>query len=124
MDKDYCLTSTTTPSKLIQRNINKEFYQTVRERKRHYLGIFQMKYGANILQDPDDGGRSGSPGKSGLRINEAGVNRITSKDFHESMKFTSKQRSGSIKKLASELTSKKTLVLSKTLLSVNTNVQA
>ena len=40
MDKDYCLTSTTNPSKLIQRNINKEFYQTVRERKRHYLGIF------------------------------------------------------------------------------------
>ena len=79
-----------------------------------------MKYGANILQDPDD--NVGSPGKSGLRINEAGVNRITSKDFHESMKFSGKQRSGSINKLASELTSKKTLVLSKSLLSATTNV--
>jgi hypothetical protein len=53
MDKDYCLTSTKNPVKLISRNINKEFYQTVRERKRHYLGIFQMKYGANVLVQKD-----------------------------------------------------------------------
>mgnify|MGYP000574148540 CR=1 FL=1 len=49
MDKDYCLTSTKNPAKLISRNVSKEFYQTVRERKRNYIGIFQMKYGANIL---------------------------------------------------------------------------
>jgi hypothetical protein len=49
MDKDFCLTSTKAPVKLISRNISKEFYQAVRERKRVYLGVFQMKYGMNIL---------------------------------------------------------------------------
>jgi hypothetical protein len=54
MDKDFCLTYIKNPAKLISRNISKEFYQTVRERKRNYLGIFQMKYGGNILENPSE----------------------------------------------------------------------
>jgi hypothetical protein len=82
MDKDYCLTYTKNPVKLISRNISKEFYQTVRERKRHYLGVFQMKYGANILNDPDKV-LDATPKRQGslIKLNEAGPNRMTGKDF-------------------------------------------
>jgi hypothetical protein len=40
MDKDFCLTSTKNPVKCIPRNIGKDFQSAVRDRKRHYMGIF------------------------------------------------------------------------------------
>ena len=40
MDKDFCLTSTRNAVKCIPRNIGKDFSVAVRDRKRHYMGIF------------------------------------------------------------------------------------
>lgn len=43
-DKDFCLTSTTNPSKIGQQNILKEVQNTVRERNKDKNGEFKKRY--------------------------------------------------------------------------------
>lgn len=44
MDKEFCLQANKNPTKLQKENIYRDFYNTVRERRKANQGIFQQKY--------------------------------------------------------------------------------